>query len=159
MKIIYMHHAERKIEASHFNPETRQLDDITDVGIKEAELLSKRLKNSNIIAVVTSPYLRCTHTADIINKYHNVPIIEDDRFNEMKNGETWKEFLQRNMEAIDNIVNTYNDDDTIICISSGVNISAFICYFYNIEPSGEVPWCQAVDISPINFTIGKKLLD
>ena len=82
MKIIYMHHAERDIGKNHTNPDLRQLEDITDIGIKEAELLAERFKNKNITAIVTSPYIRCKHTAEIINKYHNAPIIDDDRFNE-----------------------------------------------------------------------------
>lgn len=159
MKIIYMHHAERAIGENHSDPELRQLEDITEVGIKSAELLAERIKNQNITAIVTSPYLRCKHTAEIINKYHNVPIIEDERFNEMQWKEEWKDLLKRNMEAIDDIYNKYNDEDTIICVTSGVNLSAFICYFYNIEPTNDVPWCQGGDISPVNFTKGKKMLD
>ena len=159
MKIIYMHHAERNIGENHNNPELRQLEDITELGIQEAEILAKRLKNQNITAIVTSPYLRCKHTAEIINKYHNCPIIEDERFNEMNLGEEWQSLLKRNMNAIDDIANSYKDEDTIICITSGVNFSAFVCYFYNIEPTNDVPWSQAGDISPIIFTKGKKMLD
>ncbi len=159
MKIIYMHHAERKISKDHLNPVLRQLEDITDIGIQEAELLSKRLEKENITAIVTSPYLRCVHTSEIINQYHNAPIIKDERLNEMEKGEEWQTLLKRNMEAIDDIVNQYSDDDTIICMTSGVNISAFICYFYNIEPTNDVPWSQAGDISPIIFTKGKRILD
>lgn len=158
MKIIYMHHAERNISENN-NPKLKQYEDITEVGIQEAELLSKRLKNQNITAIITSPYLRCKHTAEIINKYHNSPIIEDERFNEMNSREEWKDLLKRNMEAIDNAVNKYTDDDTIVCITSGVNFSAFVCYFYGIEPTNDVPWSQAGDISPIIFTKGKKMLD
>ena len=159
MKIIYMHHAERNIRENHNDSKLRQLEDITERGIKEAELLAERLKNQNITAIVTSPYLRCRHTAEIINKYHNSPIVEDERFNEMNYGEEWKDLLRRNIEAIDDIVKSYNDDDTIICVTSGVNFSAFVCYFYNIEPNDNVPWSQAADISPIIFTKGKKILD
>ena len=137
----------------------RQLEDITDIGIKEAELLAERFKNKNITAIVTSPYIRCKHTAEIINKYHNAPIIDDDRFNEKDMDEDWEHLLKRNMEAIDNIVNSYGDDDTIICVTSGVNFSAFVCYFYDIKPANDVPWSQAGDISPIIFTKGKKMLD
>ena len=157
MKIIYMHHAERDIKNN--NPELKQFDDITEMGTKEAELLAERFKNINITAIVTSPYLRCKHTAEIINKYHNSPVVEDERFNEMNPGEEWEHLLKRNMAAIDNIVNSYQDDDTIICITSGVNFSAFVCYFYNITPTNDVPWSQAGDISPIIFTKGKKMLD
>ena len=158
MRIVYMHHAERKISEGHNDPNLRQLEDITERGIKIAELLSERLKDEKITAIVTSPYLRCKHTAEIMNKYQNVPIIEDARFNEMDD-EEWKDLLKRNMEAIDDIVNKYNDDDVILCITSGVNLSAFICYFYNIEPTNDVPWAQGADLSPVNFTIGKRSLN
>ena len=77
----------------------------------------------------------------------------------MQKNEEWKHLLKRNMEAIDDIVKTYKDDDTIICVTSGVNVSAFICYFYKIEPSNETPWSQAAGLSPMIFTIGKKMLD
>ena len=40
----------------------------------------------------------------------------------------WEDLLKRNMEAIDYIVNKYNEEDNIICITSGVNFSAFVCY-------------------------------
>ncbi len=85
--------------------------------------------------------------------------MEDERFNEMRLHEEWKHLLERNISAIDDIVKSYNDNDTIICVTSGVNITAFVCYFYHIQPSNDIPWCQAGDISPVNFTIGKKMLD
>ena len=159
MKIIYMHHAERNVCNDNIDDDSKQLEDITEMGEKEAELLAERLKNQNVTAIVTSPYLRCKHTANIINKYHNSPIIEEVRFNEMMKGEEWKSLLKRNMNAIDDIVKKFNDDDTIICITSGVNFSAFVCYFYGIKPNNKVPWSQAYDISPIVFTSGKKMLD
>lgn len=159
MKIIYMHHAERSISNNHRDEKLRQLEDITERGIQEATILSEKLKDQNITAIVTSPYLRCKHTANIINEYHNIPIIEDERLNEMNAGEEWKSLLIRNMNAIDDIVKSYQDEDTIICITSGVNFSAFVCYFYGIKPSNDVPWSQAGAISPIIFTIGKKMLD
>ena len=49
----------------------------------------------------------------------------------------------------------FNDDEVILCVTSGVNISAFICYIYNIVPSNDVPWSQAYDISPVIFNIKK----
>ncbi len=159
MRIIYMHHAERAIGENHLDPKLRQLEDITEVGIKSAELIADRFKNQNITAIVTSPYLRCKHTAEIINKYHNVPIIEDERFNESEYHEEKVHLLKRNMEAIDDIYNKYNDDDIILCVTSGINLTAFVCYFYGIEPTNETPLSQAADISPINFTKGKFSLE
>lgn len=123
MQILYVHHAERNRKNKSID---RQLQDITENGIKESVLLAEKLKQVNVTAIYTSPYLRCMHTAKIINEHNNAPIYEETRFNEMKNGETWKEFQIRNMEAIDDIINKHNKDDFIICVSSGINLSAFI---------------------------------
>ena len=65
--------------------------------------------------------------------------------------------LKRNIEAIDDIVNKYPNDSVIICVTSGVNISAFICYTYKITPSNDVPWSQAADLSLVIFNIKKVL--
>ena len=151
-----MHHAERDIGPNHLDPILRQEEDITELGVEQAELLSKRMSKLKLTAIVTSPYLRCKHTAEIINKYHNVPIIEDERFNESEQYEEREHLLRRNMDVIDDIYKKYNDEDTILCVSSGINISAFICYFYGIEPSNDVPLAQAADLSPVNFFKSKK---
>ena len=156
MKIVYMHHAERErnARAAWGTPE-RTFDEITDLGIRQAELLAERLKNEKITAIITSPYTRCRHTAEIINHYHHLDIVEDERFNEIQRNEEWESLLKRNMAAIDDIVRQYEDDDIIICVTSGVNISAFICYTYHIAPSNDVPWTQAADLSPVVFNIKK----
>lgn len=154
MQILYVHHAER----DRFNKTVdRQLQDITENGIKEAQLLAEKLKQVNITAIYTSPYLRCVHTAEIINKYNNAPIYEEDRFNEMKNSETWKEFQIRHIEALDDIINKHNEEDFIICVSSGVNLSAFIYYFTKQEPSNDNPWIQALTTSPVLFSTNNKV--
>ena len=101
MKILYVHHAERDHKNKNVD---RQLQNITENGITESNLLAEKLKHLNVTAIYTSPYLRCKKTAELINQYNNAPIYEEERFNEMKNEETWKEFSIRNMEAIDNII-------------------------------------------------------
>ena len=82
MKIIYVHHAERNITKQHNDKRYRQLEDITKNGIKDAKLLSKIFKDKKITAIYTSTYIRCTHTAKILNRYNKVPIYYDERFNE-----------------------------------------------------------------------------
>ena len=151
MKILYVHHADR--DRSNKNIE-RNLQDITENGIKEANLLAEKLKelNINISAIYTSPYLRCKHTAEIINKYHKTNIYEEPLFNEMNSSETWKEFSLRNMQGIDNIVKNHNSYDFVICVSSGVNLSAFIYYFNNINPTNDSPKIQALTTSPVLFS-------
>ena len=151
MKILYVHHAERdRISICS----DRQLQDITENGIKETKILGEKLKNLNlnIKGIYSSPYLRCMHTAEIINSYIDVPIYEEPLFNEMNSSETWKEFSLRNMKAIDNIINKHNDEDFIICISSGVNLSPFIYYFNNISPTNDSPKIQALTTSPVLFS-------
>lgn len=147
MKIIYLHHAERDTQSG-----VNQENDITENGIKEANLLAEKAQKLNIKAIYTSPYLRCKHTAEIINKYINVPIIEDSRFNECDI--EWDNFLKRNIEALDDIVKKSNDEDTIVCVTSGVNLSAFICYFYGLQPKNDIPYTQAIACSPICFQVG-----
>ena len=71
----------------------------------------------------------------------------------------WKEALKLNMQAIDDIVKKYEEDDTIICVTSGVNISAFICYFYKIEPNNNIPYTQACGISPVIFNYKKQKIN
>lgn len=154
MKILYVHHADRNRDINI----PRQEQDITENGIKEAELLGEKLKQvPNITAIYTSPYVRCRHTAEIINKYSKAPIYEDDRFNEMKNGETWKELQERNMAAIDDIVHKYGEGDLIVCVTSGVNLSAFVYYFTGMKPDNNNPWIQGVTCSPVLFSTDNKV--
>ena len=76
MRIIYVHHAER----DHNNKSvSRQEQDITEDGVTEAKLLSKKIGFVNPTAIYTSPYLRCVHTSEILNEKVGVPIIKDER--------------------------------------------------------------------------------
>lgn len=155
MKILYVHHAERDRDNKKID---RQLQDITENGIIEANLLKDKLKNFNITAIYSSPYLRCMHTAQIINEYNNVPIFKEERFNEMKNEETWKEFQIRHYNALDEIIKKHHDNEFIVCISSGVNLSAFIHYFSKQKPSNDNPLIQAISISPVLFSTNNECL-
>ncbi len=157
MKVIYVHHADRD-RSNKSIPRFSQ--DITENGIKEANLLGLKLEKvkDKVIAIYTSPYLRCRHTADIINKYINAPIYDEERFNEMQSGETYLEFQKRNMEAIDKIVKKYdNDDNIVICVTSGVNLGPFVFYFNGIKPSNNNTWVQGITCSPVLFTTDGKV--
>ena len=49
MKVIYMHHAERDAKKENIGqPELRKMEDITERGIKEAELISEKLKGNTL---------------------------------------------------------------------------------------------------------------
>ncbi len=156
MKIVYVHHAERDHDHKSV---PRQEQDITEDGVAEAELLSKKMHFLRPTVIYTSPYKRCVHTSEILNEEVGVPIIEDSRLNEYDSGyETFQEFLERNMNCIDDIVKKYGEDDTVLCVTSGVNLSAFVCYFTGMKPRGDSPRCQGLTISPVLFTTDRSVL-
>lgn len=169
MKIIYIHHALRQ----KGNPPT-QNDDIQPLGIKDAENTAELLKivsdnsKSEFKAIYTSPYYRCAKTAEIINKHINLPIYEEPRFNEfvqvfevlqrtkkITKTETWLECQTRIKNAIKDIVDKYDDNDTVICVTSGVNITTFIGLAYKIPASDNLPFPWVPSCSPIGFEIDK----
>ena len=150
MKIIYCHHAERAVD----NRKARsQEDDITDNGFKDAQLVAEMLSGQKIDAIYTSNFYRCRKTAQVINSQIGAPIFEEERFNEVGSveGEDWKACLTRNIEALNDIMLKYNDDATILCVTGGVNLSAFVCWNLNIKPTSEFPFMGATNIAPIMF--------
>jgi len=169
MKIIYVHHALREVG----NPPTQD-DKIRPLGIKDAKITAKLLKvmseksKSTFKAIYTSPYYRCAKTAEIINKHLNLPIYEDERLNEFNNvfeviedgqsvtkTETWEQCQIRIRDAIKDIVFKYDDSDTVICVTSGVNITAFIGLAFKIPASENLPFPWVPSCSPIGFEIDK----
>ena len=167
MKIIYVHHALRQVG----NPPSQD-DKIQPLGLQDAEIVAELMKKmseySNIKAIYTSPYFRCAKTAEIINKHINVPIYEDPRFNEFNKvfdiiegnktitkTESWIDCQIRIREAIKDIVFKYDDNDTVICVTSGVNITAFISLAFKIQPSENLPFPMVPSCSPIGFDIDK----
>lgn len=150
MKIIYCHHAERAVD----NRKARsQEDDITDNGFKDAQLVAEMLSNQKITAIYTSNFYRCKKTAQIINTKIEAPIFEEERFNEVGSveGEDWKDCLTRNIDALNEIMLKYNDDATILCVASGVNLSAFVCWNLGLKPTRDIPFMGATNCAPIVF--------
>lgn len=169
MKIIYVHHALRNLG----NPPSQE-DGILPLGVKDtentAELLKTMLDNpkSKFKAIYTSPYYRCKKTVEIINKHMNLPIYEEPRFNEFNKvfqvlqneksitkTESRLECQIRIRNAIKDIVNKYDESDTVICVTSGVNITAFISLAFKIQPSDNLPFSWVPSCSPIGFDIDK----
>ncbi len=165
MKIFYVHHAQRNMGNS-----PSQNDKITKLGIKEAKVVGKLFlklqKKMNIQAIYTSPYYRCLETAKIISKIIKVPVFLDERFNEFNNvhnavngkgfdekGETWIDCQLRIRKALHDIVDKYNEKDTVICVTSGVNISAFISLAYHVQISEKMPFPIVPACSPVGFDI------
>ena len=156
MKIIYIHHGARKLS----NPPT-QNDDLTDIGYRDCELTAELLVNSKMVGTIkciyTSPYFRCRKTAEIINKKLNVPIIDDDRLNEyVSSTEVWTNCQERLLNCIDDIIEKHNNDDIVICVTSGVNVGAFMLKAFGLSPSEKTPFLGVPSCSPIIFTFDKQ---
>lgn len=152
MNIIYCHHAERDVKGK-----PTQQDGLTQLGKKDAKITGKMIaKHQNVKAIYTSPYFRCKQTAKIINKYIGVPIIEDARFNEFvskDNKESWADAQNRIVEALKDIVEKYNDEDAIVCVTSGVNIAGFINYQLSLQASENMAFLGVISCSPIIFKL------
>ena len=86
MKIIYVHHAERDYSNKDIDP---QEQDITMDGITEAEILAKKIHLLGVTKIYSSEYIRCVHTAEILNKNLGLEIIIEKRFNEKENFKTY----------------------------------------------------------------------
>lgn len=150
MKIIYIHHGNRlKTNAIQ--------DDLSVLGEEDCLFVSKLLNNPEVKAsakaIYSSTHFRCKKTADIINSHLNLPIIADSRLNEYKSfeNETWENCLNRIINCIEDIIEQYSSDDIVICVTSGVNISAFICKAFNITPTNNTPFIGVPSCSPMIF--------
>ena len=149
MKVVYLHHAERDL--NHVDSNDFSKDIITKDGIKEAKIVGKLLSKNEFTCIYTSPYTRCVETAKIINEFLHVPIYEMEEINEWQKGENKTSFIKRNIKGIKKIVEKHNPNDSVICITSGVNLTAFVCYFYHVKISNNLTLVQGATMSPVNF--------
>lgn len=154
MKVFYIHHGQRK--------RTKRAgleDDLTVLGEKDAALTGKLLScyKERVRAIYTSNFFRCKKTAQIINQNFGVEIIEESRLNEFGSlkGESWTELQRRIMDFLDEICQTYNDDDIVFCVTSGVNIVGFINKAYGLAPSENAPFLPIISCSPVGFEFKK----
>lgn len=159
MKIIYLHHGRRK-----FGTSPSQFDGITELGKKDArlsaEILLEARKELYIKAIYSSTFPRCTETAEIVGDVLKIPVSLEPRFNEFKSmgEETWTECQERTIQALCEIINAHGDNDTVICVSSGLNLSAFISLFFGLTPSEDMPFLRVPSCSMVTFNVDKKKL-
>lgn len=60
--------------------------DLSPEGFAQAEKLALALKREPLAAICTSPLIRARHTAEIINRFHNLPISTHPELIEMDQG-------------------------------------------------------------------------
>ena len=134
-----------------------QNEDLTEVGIKQAEELKEKIKNIDYDIIISSPLVRAIHTAEIIN-INNKEIIIDNRLEERNPGslsgqplevtnreEYWnynteiqygtseniKDFVKRVYDFLDELKNK-DYENVLIVAHSGVS-KAFSGYFEGIQ--------------------------
>lgn len=152
MKLIYVHHANRK----KGNPPS-QNDGITEVGLKDCEVVRELLSLVNqkekITKIYTSQFFRCTKTVDIINENVKASVIIDNRLDEVGSvlGETWLDAQKRIKECIDEIVAKSNPTDVVVCVTSGINLGVFVAKAFNVPLSENLPMLGVPSCSPIVF--------
>ena len=160
MLFIYVHHALRK----RHNGSPSQEDGIERLGVIDAKITAKIIKQATkkikISKLYCGSYIRYKKTANIINKQLNLPIIEDIRLNEFyKSIESWIQLQQRVLNFIQDIANSHDDNDCVICITSGVNIISFILAAMNKKPYKDAPFIGVPSCSPMAFEIKKNKLN
>lgn len=132
-------------------------------GLKQADLLARRLKNEKIDLIITSPLQRAKDTASIVGRYHNAPTEEYEEFMEgdsggargvRPEGMTWEfsrvsgsdespsskepcgEVRARALEGLKRIARE-NDGKTVLVCSHAGPISAILGWLRDMMPGSE----------------------
>ncbi len=79
MKVYIVRHGQTTTNALSYH--SLESDDLTELGIKQAEELREQIKNMEFDIIICSPLIRTKHTADIIN-INNNKIVYDERIKE-----------------------------------------------------------------------------
>ncbi|MFP4402615.1 MAG: histidine phosphatase family protein [Candidatus Nanoarchaeia archaeon] len=153
--ITLIRHAESETNVKQIhNSNPSHIYKLTPRGYKQVENIAEQLKDKSFDCMYSSQIHRAKETAKIINKHHNLEIIEDNRINEKKagieggpleefltlekeandkmnfkinDGESWNELIQRVHEFLDEILNSQYSN--IVIISHGDPLVAMIQYF------------------------------
>lgn len=121
MKIYIVRHGQ-----TDFNVQKRFQDsksELSDEGIRQAEVLALRFQNIPIDKIISSPYKRTRHTAEIISKHINKDIEFNDLFHETIAPSEFigkermhpevQEIIRQKKENIDNVHYRHSDEETI----------------------------------------------
>jgi len=85
-KLILVRHAKSIFNEEGVYPLSGPCKGLSDLGLKQAKLIADRLKDMKIDVIFSSPRKRVLQTAEEINKYHNISIIESEKILDMDYG-------------------------------------------------------------------------
>lgn len=155
MKVYIVRHGQ--VSHNALKQYSTEDEDLTEIGIKQAEMLKQTLKDIHFDIVISSPLLRATHTEYILTNYDN-QIITDERLRERSCGtlsgqslevtnreEYWNYYSSVNYGINENIQDFFKRvwsfldelkykkyDNVLIVAHSGVS-KAFSAYFEGIK--------------------------
>ncbi len=78
----------------------RSNSNLTDRGREQAKELAVRLQDKPLSILISSPSERALSTAQIVNQYHHLPVVQDEHFLEMDLGE-WEGQLKTKIDLMD----------------------------------------------------------
>jgi len=138
--------------------------ELNENGLKQAEIVSYKMKDKNIDIIISSPLKRAKKTAEIINKNINCPIIYEDGLVERDYGEFegkqredfdfygfWdynknlrgygieniRDFFDRVYSTLDKIKREYKGKNILIVSHGGVS-RIVNCYFFDVPKQGDL---------------------
>lgn len=160
MSIYFVRHGQTDANISMNNGEVVGEDDapLNGNGKQQAKATAEKMKNLHIEIILSSPFKRTVETAEIINKYHDLPIIIDLNLRERDGGnideKTWHEafdfdknvefdgesateFFERVYAAIDGIKEKHANKNILVVSHGGVH-HGFYAYFNSLEWKGNL---------------------
>lgn len=164
MKLYFARHGQTDSNANKVN--TPSYDEpLNQAGIVQAERLADELKDVAFDAIISSPLRRALQTAEIINRYHGLGILQDaawrerdmdsyvdlglwnDLFDfdaqvEIKNAESLTNFFQRGYSAIDTLKDGHHNATVLVVSHGGMQ---HVVYAY----ANKLPWSGNIRISPM----------
>lgn len=146
--VYFVRHAE-----PNFNNHEDAERELTEKGLQDRQLVTVFLADKNVDAVLSSPYKRAVQTVEHFAKSRNLPITTVTDFRERKvdscwiedfdsfcrrqwedfdyklsDGETLREVQERNIAALNIVLDTYKDK-TVVIGSHGTALSTVINYY------------------------------
>ena len=147
-----MHHADRNTKDGG-----SQENSITDFGVQEATVIGGMLKKVPVKTIYSGEYIRYKQTVELINKHIKAPVVVDNRLNEWSSKTESRKTLQKRTHAfLKEVIAKHNDEDIIICMTSGVNLYYFITFFNKCKPIKGFIHAQARGVCPIFFVYKKE---
>lgn len=117
MKLYVARHGQTNYnELGLCNSDPRTDVHLTEIGIKQAESLSSKLKDAKIDQIFVSELKRTRQTADIVNKFHDSPVKVDARLNDNRSGYEDRHFSEY-YAALDN-----SDDKWSVRLNGGESL-------------------------------------